>query len=164
MRQLFPFAKQTDARLKSPRMLEALATFQQGLHEPTFFIDLGDITKYVDYPEPAIDAQGNHIDKYGLTKPNAKPLWRDVDIPRDIERTMRQIWYPSAAPLLIGPMVPPSLADWSLKERIAIYLLIVSEETYKGVEELLGCTEWFVRACLVKALEEFKPELEVLGL
>ena len=93
-----------------------------------------------------------------------KTLCRDVGIPQDVEKTLRQVWYPSAAPLLIGPMVPPSLADWSLKERLAIYLLVVDEATYKDVEELLGATEWFVRACLAKALEEFKPELEILGL
>ena len=152
VRQLLPFARQSDIRLKSERMRDALVTFQKGLAQPTFFIDLGSI------PLLETDQTGD------LTDMSTKTICRDADIPQDIERTMRQIWYPSAAPLLVGPMVPPSLADWSLKERLAIYLLVVSEETYKDVEELLGCTEWFVRACLVKALEEFKPELETLKL
>ncbi len=151
VRALLPFARQSDIRLKSERMRQALVTFQKGLAQPTFFIDLAGIPLETDHTGD-------------LTDMNTKTICRDADIPQDIERTMRQVWYPSAAPLLVGPMVPPSLADWSLKERLAIYLLVVSEVTYKDVEELLGCTEWFVRACLVKALEEFKPELEILGL
>lgn len=152
VRALLPFARQSDIRLKSDRMRDALATFQKGLAEPTFFIDLGSI------PPLETDHTGD------LTDMSTKTLCRDADIPEGIEKTLRQVWYPSAAPLLIGPMVPPSLADWSLKERLAIYLLVVDEARYKDVEELLGATEWFVRACLVKALAEFKPELEILGL
>jgi len=152
VRALLPFARQSDIRLKSERMREALVTFQKGLVQPTFFIDLGQI------PPLETDHTGD------LTDMNTKTLCRDADIPQDIERTMRQIWYPSAAPLLIGPLVPPSLKEWSLKERLAIYLLVVSEATYKEVEELLGCTEWFVRASLKQALEEFTPELEILNL
>jgi len=149
VRQLFPFAKQTDARLKSPRMMEALATFQQGLHEPTFFIDLGDIPLETDHTDD-------------LTDMSTKTLCRDADIPQNIERSFRWIFYPSAAPMLIGPMVTGDLAAWSLKQRVSIYLLVVNESTYKEVEELLGCTEWFVRASLKQALEEFQPELEIV--
>ena len=151
VRALLPFARQSDIRLKSERMREALKTFQKGLVQPTFFIDLAGIPLETDHTGD-------------LTDMNTKTICRDADIPQDIEKTMRQVWYPSAAPLLIGPLVPPSLQEWSLKERLAIYLLVVSEATYKEVEELLGATEWFVRACLVKALEEFKTELEILNL
>jgi len=151
VRALLPFARQSDIRLKSERMRQALKTFQKGLVQPTFFIDLG-----------GIDLENHHTGD--LTDMSTKTLCRDADIPQDIERTMRQVWYPSAAPLLIGPLVPPSLKEWSLKERLAIYFLVVNESTYKEVEELLGCTEWFVRASLKQALEEFAPELEILGL
>ena len=140
VRTLLPFARQSDIRLKSERMREALVTFQKGLAQPTFFIDLGQI------PSLETDHTGD------LTDMNTKTLCRDADIPQTVEKILRQVWYPSAAPLLVGPMVPPSLADWSLKERLSIYLLVVDEARYKDVEELLGCTEWFVRACLVKGL------------
>ncbi len=141
VRQLFPFAKQTDARLKSPRMIEALATFQQGLHEPTFFIDLADIPLETDHTGD-------------LTDMSTKTLCRDADIPQNLERSFRWVFYPSAAPLLIGPMVPSSLAVWPLQDRLICYLLIVNENTYREVEELLGCTEWAVRAAITTALEE----------
>ncbi len=151
VRQLFPFAKQTDARLKSQRMLQALATFQQGLHEPTFFIDLGDIPLETDHTDD-------------LTDMSTKTLCRDADIPQDIERSFRWIFYPSAAPMLIGPMVTSPVSDWPLLDRLIVYLLVVEELTYRQVEELMGCTEWRVRQSLKIALEEFKPELEVLDL
>jgi hypothetical protein len=157
-----PYAKQTDVRLTSKEIKEGLELLKRGLEEPAFFIDLGGIASAVDYPEPDRDAQGNHIDEYGLTAPDAKPLWRDSDIPQDIERTFRWVWYPSAAPLLIGPMVPASIAAWSLKMRLCLYLLIVQECERDEVCELLGCSAWFVRRCIEIALKEFAKELEDL--
>ncbi len=151
VRQLFPFAKQTDARLKSARMLEALATFQQGLHEPTFFIDLADIPLETDHTDD-------------LTDMSTKTLCRDADIPQDLERSFRWVFYPSAAPLLIGPMVTFPIADWPLLDRLILYCAVVQEMTYREIEDLLGCTEWRVRESIRIASEEFTPELKVLNL
>jgi len=150
VRALLPFARQSDIRLKSERMQQALVTFQKGLVQPTFFIDLGGINLETDHTGD-------------LTDMSTKTLCRDADIPQTVERTFRWIFYPSAAPMLIGPMVTKPVADWPLLDRLICYLLIVAELTYKQVEELLGCTEWRVRESLRIALEEFKPELEILG-
>ena len=141
IRQTLPFAKQTDARLTSPAMQAAVARLHEALATPAFFIDLAGI------PLPT-DHTGD------LTDMATKMLCRDADIPDTIERTIRQVWYPSAAPLLVGPMAPAEIAVWGLKERLALYLMIVQECSYAEVQELLGCSDWFVRKCIRAALEE----------
>jgi hypothetical protein len=151
VRALLPFARQSDIRLKSERMREALKTFQKGLVQPTFFIDLGNIPLETDHTGD-------------LTDMNTKTICRDADVPQDIERSIRWVFYPSAAPMLIGPMVTSPVSDWPLLDRLCLYLLVVEELTYRQVEELMGCTEWRVRESLRIALEEFKPELEILAL
>jgi len=151
VRALLPFARQSDIRLKSERMQQALVTFQKGLAQPTFFIDLG-----------GIDLENDHTGD--LTDMNTKTLCRDADIPQNVERTYRWIFYPSAAPMLIGPMVTKPVADWPLLDRLILYCAVVQEMTYREIEETMCCTEWRVRESLRIALEEFKPELEILGL
>ncbi len=152
VRALLPFARQSDIRLKSERMRQALKTFQQGLVQPTFFIDLGGI------PPLETDCTGD------LTDMNTKTLCRDADIPQNLERSFRWIFYPSAAPMLIGPMVTAPVSDWPLLDRLVLYCSVVQEMTYKEIEDTLGCTEWRVREAIRIALEEFKPELEILAL
>ncbi len=151
VRALLPFARQSDIRLKSERMRQALKTFQKGLVQPTFFIDLGGIPLETDHTGD-------------LTDMSTKTLCRDADIPQDIERTFKWIFYPSAAPMLIGPMVPSSIAVWPLLDRLILYCAVVQEMTYREIEETMSCTEWRVRQSLKIALEEFKPELEILAL
>ncbi len=150
VRALLPFARQSDIRLKSERMRAALATFQKGLVQPTFFIDLGGIPLETDHTGD-------------LTDMHTKTICVDADIPQNLERSFRWIFYPSAAPMLIGPMVTAPVSDWPLLDRICLYLLVVEELTYRQVEELLGCTEWRVRESLRIALEEFTTELEILN-
>lgn len=140
IRAILPFAKQTDARLTSKRMLAAVERLKAALESPLFFIDLGEVP---------LDTQVGD-----LTKPTTKVLCPDHLIPQDIERTFRQIWYPSAAPLLLGAMVPIELKDLSLKERLILYLLIVQESTYEEVQELLGCSDWSIRQAIKKAMKE----------
>ncbi len=111
VRALLPFARQSDIRLKSERMREALKTFQKGLVQPTFFIDLGNIP-----------LQNDHTGD--LTDMNTKTLCRDADIPQNIERSIRWVFYPSAAPMLIGLMVTAPVSDWPLLDRLIVYTLI----------------------------------------
>jgi len=140
VRALLPFARQSDIRLKSERMQQALVTFQKGLAQPTFFIDLGGIPLETDHTGD-------------LTDMNTKTLCRDADIPQNVERSFRWVFYPSVAPMLIGPMVLSPIADWPLLDRLVLYLAIVNESTYQEIEELMGCTEWRVRESLRIALE-----------
>jgi hypothetical protein len=141
-----PYAKQTDVRLTSKEIREGLDLLKRGLEEPTFFIDLGQVPLETDH-------DGD------LTDPTTKALCRDQDIPETVEKTFRQVWYPSAAPLLIGPMVSVELADWPLKMRLAIYCLVVAELEREEVRELLGCSAWYVRRCIEVAVKEFEPEI-----
>ena len=143
-----PYAKQTDVRLTSKDIRAGLELLKRGLDEPTFVIDLGQVPLEIDHDDD-------------LTDPNTKALCRDQDIPAGIERTIRQVWYPSAAPMLVGPIMPRELEGWTLKERLCLYLLIVNESEREEVCELLSCSAWFVRQSIIKALKEFEKELSL---
>jgi hypothetical protein len=56
-------------------------------------------------------------------------------------------------------MVPDSLATFSLKERLLLYLMIVQEAEREEAQELLGCSAWFVRRTLEKCRQEFAKEI-----
>lgn len=82
---------------------------------------------------------------------NTPTAW--IDPEGDVERQLLQIFYPSATPMLFGYVAPPELAQLSLKTRCAIYCLVVENLQRREVQELLGCSEWFVKTSIERALE-----------
>lgn len=138
IRQAIPYAKQSDVRLTSKTILKAVETLKAAIERPTLWIHPG------PYPEREVR---------DLTIQTAKPPVPDALIPYDIEKTLTQIFYPSAAVCLFGGLVPPEVREFSLQARCCLYLLVVECQHWGEVEELLGVSKWFVRQAIHNALE-----------
>jgi hypothetical protein len=82
---------------------------------------------------------------------NIPTAW--IDPEGDVEKQLMQIFYPSATPMLFGYIVPPELSTLSLKTRVAIYCLVVEGLQRREVQELLECSEWYVKRSIEQALE-----------
>jgi hypothetical protein len=72
----------------------------------------------------------------------------------DLDTQLGQVIFTYLPAVLIGDGVPESVAKLSLRQRLAIYLVLVSRLSYKRsspqVQELLGCTEFFVRRSIIE--------------
>ena len=138
----FPWVKETDVRLTSHRIHEAIALVTSAMEDPTCWVDPGPI------PDQEVG---------DLTDPATPFPVTDRSIPRDTDKQFRQAYYSSAPLMLFGPTVPPELGEISLQRRAVIYLLVVEELRWTQIEELLGCTEWQIREAIrqtFEALEE----------
>jgi hypothetical protein len=81
---------------------------------------------------------------------NIPTAW--IDPEGDVEKQLMQIFYPSATPMLFGYIVPPELSTLSLKTRVAIYCLVVEGLQRREVQELLECSEWYVKQAINQGL------------
>lgn len=85
------------------------------------------------------------------------PVCTWIEPETDTERRLRQLLFPSTAVLLIGERVPSPLRDLTLKERLAIYCIVVEELSREETQELLHCTEHSIK----RALETVMHQLHV---
>lgn len=133
-----PFAKETDVRQTSHRMRAAIEVFNRSMEEPTAWLHPG------PYPE---------TEPTDLVDPETSFPFPDRLIPRDTDIQLRQVFFPEAAVLLFGELVPEQLAALGLQPRLVLYLLSVEEMGWREVEELLGCSEWAIRQALKQGIE-----------
>jgi DNA-directed RNA polymerase specialized sigma subunit len=70
-----------------------------------------------------------------------------------VERQLTNVFYPSAALLLFGELVPGELAVLGLRGRVVLYCLLVEQMERAEVQELLGVSEWCVKRCIASAME-----------
>lgn len=134
-------ADNDDLALKSPRMKTAIKRLQGARLDP-----------YAYWPEqytreeisPDTDLTNGHWDA-DITGIAWERRWG----PR-VEPTLRQLLFADVAVCLFGEAVPPSLVGLSLVEKLAIYCLMVEELDWQQTQELLGCTQWRIKAALAK--------------
>lgn len=141
VKAVLPYAKETDVRQTSHRMRAAIETFNQAMEDPTAWLHPG------PYPEDEAGDLSDHETPFPLP---------DRLIPRDTDIQLRQVFFPEAAILLFGELVPEQIADLGLQARLILYTLSVCELEWGEVERLLGCSEWRIRQAL-------KQGIEVLG-
>ena len=142
IKSALPYAKETDVRQTSHRMVAAIKTFNAAMDEPTAWLHPG---PYPDQ-EPA-----------DLSDPTTPFPLPDHQIPRDTDLQLRQVFFPEAAILLFGELVPTELAAIGLQARLILYCLAVCESSWLDIQELIGCSEWSIRQALkggIEALEE----------
>lgn len=138
IKAVLPYAKETDVRQTSHRMVAAIKTFNAAMDEPTAWLHPG---PYPDQ-EPA-----------DLSDPTTPFPLPGHQIPRDTDLQLRQVFFPEAAILLFGELVPAELAAMGLQARIALYCLAVEELCWQDIQTLLGCSEWAIRQALKDGIE-----------
>ncbi len=133
-----PFAKETDIRLTSKRMLGALAALTAAMENPTAWIHPG------PYPDHETGDLGDP----------ETPLPIDTrDIPADTEKQLRQAFFPAAPLMLFGTHVPAVIAELGLQRRAILYLLIVEEWEWSDIQTLLQCSKGQVEYAQRRAIE-----------
>jgi hypothetical protein len=72
----------------------------------------------------------------------------------DIDTQLGQIIFDYLPAILLGEAIPGQIASLSLKQRLAVYLVLVQRLSYKRsspeVQKVLGCTEFFVRRSIIE--------------
>ncbi len=138
-----PFAKETDIRRSSPRMITAGEKLDYAIKHPWCWIEPG--------PLPLVDAPDLlELDGVGDLPPF--PVFSSR-LPHDTDLQLRKIFYASSGIMLFGDAVPPAIARLSLQSRVILYLLAVEEYRWLDIQELLGCTEWKIRRAIHDAEE-----------
>lgn len=138
LKAVLPYAKETDVRQTSHRMVAAIKTFNAAMDEPTAWL----------HPGPYPDEEPTD-----LTDPTTPFPFPDHQIPRDTDLQLRQVFFPEAAILLFGELVPAELAVIGLQARLALYCLAVEELSWLDIQALLGCSEWAIRQALKGGIE-----------
>lgn len=139
-----PYAKETDVRQTSHRMRAAIGIFNEAMENPTAWLHPG------PYPLAEVPDLLERHPETGELPPFPLP---DRLIPRDTDKQLRQAFFPEAAVLLFGELVPEPLAALGLQVRAVLYLIAVEEYGWKDVQTLLQCTEWSVRQALKGGIE-----------
>jgi len=138
-----PFAKETDVRQTSHRMIAAIKLFNAALDEPTAWLHPG------PYPD---------TEPLDLTDPETPFPVLDRLIPRDTDLQLRQVFFPEPAVLLFGELVPAWLAELGLHTRAILYCLAVEELSWQDIVLLLECSEWSIRQALKDGIEALGGE------
>lgn len=133
-----PFAKETDIRKSSPRMIAAGERLNYAIKNHWCWIEPG--------PLPT-DEPGDLVDT------NEEFPYPAAWLPEGTDRQLRKIFYASSAIMLFGDVVPSAIARLSLQARAILYLQTVEEYRWLDIQELLGCTEWKIRFA-IKGAEE----------
>jgi hypothetical protein len=133
-----PFAKETNIRLTSKRMLGALADLTAAMENPTGWIHPG------PYPDCETGDLGDSETPFPI---NTR------DIPDDTEKQLRQAFFPATPLMLFGTHVPAAIAELGLQRRAILYLLIVEDWEWSGIQALLQCSKGQVEYAQRRAIE-----------
>jgi hypothetical protein len=134
----FPFAKETDIRKVSKRMIAAEDQLMAAIEDPWCWLWPG---------FERVDETGD------LTDPETPFPVPSFTIPPGTDVQLRQIFYGSSALMLFGEAVPTVIARLSLQQRSVLYCLAVEALSWQDVKTVLGCTEWKIRRAIKDAEE-----------
>ena len=138
IKAVLPFAKETDVRLTSHRMIAACRLLDQALANPWIWIRPGQLP---EGNEPSADLTDN-VTPFPVADRLLAP---------DTDKQLRQIFYSSVPILLFGEAVPEQISKLSLKARCILYLITTEELAWADVQLLLGCSEWSIRRAIKDA-------------
>lgn len=122
-----------DAALRSRRMKRAMRRLKQHLAQP-----------YAYWPEvwTREDLTPDEDLTNGITLEESNGVAWNRRYGEKLETHLGRLLWSDVAVALIGQSVPPTVASLSLKQRLALYCLLVEGLTQNDTIRIMGCTEW----------------------
>lgn len=138
IKEAMPWVKETDVRLTSRRIHQAIELLEAGFEDDTIWMNPG--------PVP-MEEVGD------LTDTDTQFPFYSRRIPEDTEVQLRKYLWPATTLVLFGEHVPPKVGKLTLKQRAIVYMVVVEEMTWIEVERMMECSKTPISTSLTRMVE-----------